>query len=143
MAVLAGGYATHGEAFIHDGNGKDIFWSYGGELTGGSPQRLAFMKQLLESLPFQEMEPNTHKSDGRDFFCLARGTDTYLYFMTPRWKDHDLLFVGPAEWPEWNYEATIYDAWNCSVVKKMVLSCGIHTGLDLHAMAAIVLVRMP
>jgi hypothetical protein len=141
MTAMAGGYGTHGEAFIVDGNGKDIFWSYGGELRGGSPKRLAFLKQVLESVPYQEMEPDTHKGDGRDFFCLAKGSETYLYLMTPTWKDHDMLFVGPASWPDWSYDATIYDAWNCTVARQLVMPCGIHKGLDLPLMVAIRLVR--
>lgn len=53
------------------------------------------MKELLTSLPFQEMEPDTYKGDGRNLFCLRKGSEIYLYLMTPAWKDHDMLYVGP------------------------------------------------
>jgi hypothetical protein len=61
--------------------------------------------------------------------------------MTPRWKDHDMLFVGPAEWPDWTYDVAIYDVWDCTLVRQTILPCGIHKGLSLPAMAAIWLTK--
>jgi hypothetical protein len=138
-AVMAGGYATHGEAFNTPKNHRDVFWSYGGTLRGGSPPRLRFMKELVTSLPFQEMEPDTYKGDGRNLFCLRRNSTVYLYLMTPEWKDHDMLFVGPPEGGAWDYEADIYDAWACRKVRRAVLKCGLARPLRLPPWAAIVL----
>jgi len=140
-AVMAGGYATHGEAFNTPTNHRDIFWSYGGTLRGGSPARLRFLKQVLTSLPFQDMEPDTYKGDGRNLFCLRRGSDVYLYLMTPRWKDHDMLFVGPPEGGTWSYRAVVYDAWKCSKVLSATWKSGLTMHLRLPPFAAIVLNR--
>ncbi|OHD74334.1 MAG: hypothetical protein A2177_05545 [Spirochaetes bacterium RBG_13_68_11] len=139
-AVMAGGYATHGEAFNTRTNKRDIFWSYGGTLRGGSPPRLRFMKDLLVTLPFQDMEPDTYKGDGRNLFCLAKGPEVYLYFMTPAWKDHRMLFVGPPGGRH-RYEATVYDAWACRKVAEATWECGAAKGLELPRYAAIVLRR--
>jgi hypothetical protein len=138
-AVMAGGYATHGEAFNTPTNHKDIFWSYGGTLRGSSPRRLRFMKDLLTSLPFQEMEPDTYKGDGRNMFCLHKGSDIYLSLMTPAWKDHDMLFVGPPEGGTATYDAIIYDAWGCRKVRSARWKCGLIRPLTLPPFAAIVL----
>ena len=44
-----GGYATHGEVFMHP---EDIlWWAKGGVLRGESPARIAFLRETLESLP--------------------------------------------------------------------------------------------
>ncbi len=140
-AVMAGGYATHGEAFNTRTNHRDIFWSYGGKLRGGSPQRLRFMKDLVTSLPFQDMEPDTYRGDGRNMFCLSKGSDVYLYFMTPGWKDHDMLFVGPSMGGSQRYEATVYDAWACRKGFEATWGCGPAIRLKLPRFAAIVLKR--
>jgi hypothetical protein len=138
-AVMAGGYATHGEAFTTRTNKRDIFWSYGGTLRGGSPPRLKFMKDLLATLPFQDMEPDTYKGDGRNLFCLAKGSEVYLFFMTPAWKDHHMLFVGPIEGGRQHYTAIVYDAWDCRRVFEATWGCGPVKGLALPRYAAIVL----
>jgi hypothetical protein len=140
-AVMAGGYATHGEAFNTPTNKRDIFWSYGGRLRGGSPPRLRFMKDLLASLPFQDMEPDTFRGDGRNLFCLAKGSEVCLYFMTPGWKDHRKLFVGPIGGGRQRYDATVYDAWACRKSFEATWECGVARGLALPRYAAIVLRR--
>jgi hypothetical protein len=140
-AVMAGGYATHGEAFNTRTNKRDIFWSYGGTLRGGSPPRLKFMKDLLAALPFQDMLPDTYKGDGRNLFCLAKAPDVYLYFMTPAWKDHGMLYVGPITGGKHRYEVTVYDAWNCRKAYDATWGCGMARPIDLPGYAAIVLKR--
>jgi hypothetical protein len=140
-AVMAGGYATHGEAFNTRTNKRDIFWSYGGRMRGGSPQRLKFIKDLVTSLPFQDMEPDTYKGDGRNLFCLSKGSEVYLYLMTPQWKDHDMLYVGPIEGGVFSYTATIWDAWECRKVGTAEWPCGMARPVRMPRLAAIVLRR--
>ena len=41
-----GAYCTHGETFLNDDD--IIFWSKGGNLTGKSPARIAFLKKITE-----------------------------------------------------------------------------------------------
>src|SRR5262249_32190091 len=53
--VMAGGYASHGEAFVHPGG--LLWWGVGGELVGESPARLGFLKEILSAAPFQDLEP--------------------------------------------------------------------------------------
>jgi hypothetical protein len=53
--TMAGGYASHGETYVHpDGI---LWWAAGGDLVGESPARLAFLKTVMTSLPFQDMVP--------------------------------------------------------------------------------------
>ncbi|WP_407945769.1 DUF5605 domain-containing protein [Paenibacillus puerhi] len=44
-----GGYGGHGETFMHPDN--VIWWARGGKLYGDSPQRLAFMRSILDEAP--------------------------------------------------------------------------------------------
>ena len=48
-----GGYCTHGETYITENNQEDeiLWWSKGGVLQGESPERIAFLRKLIESFP--------------------------------------------------------------------------------------------
>lgn len=49
ITCLQGAYCTHGETFL---NPKEIvWWSKGGKLIGKSPARIAFLREIMESLP--------------------------------------------------------------------------------------------
>ena len=44
---MRGGYAGHGETFMHE---KDLlWWAKGGELRGESWKRIGFLRDLLEA----------------------------------------------------------------------------------------------
>ncbi|MBR5109767.1 MAG: DUF4038 domain-containing protein [Clostridia bacterium] len=45
----SGGYCTHGETFLSDDG--ILWWARGGRLKGESPKRIAFLRQIMESLP--------------------------------------------------------------------------------------------
>ncbi|MHC4200450.1 MAG: nucleoside hydrolase-like domain-containing protein, partial [Planctomycetota bacterium] len=55
LGTIAGCYVGHGETYRHP---KDIlWWSKGGVLHGESPARIAFLRKLVEPLPFADMTP--------------------------------------------------------------------------------------
>ncbi len=121
-SVMAGGYATHGEAFIKDNN-RDIFWAYGGDMTGESARRLKFMKELIAKCPFEQMERDPVNSDSQHYYTLKKGTDFYLVFMRDDMPGKS-LWVG--DWSSLDrktvrYKATVYDVWNCTLVKEEIL----------------------
>ena len=119
-SLMAGGYATHGEAFVRDGNKKDIFWSYGGTMTGESASRLKYMKEIAESLPLDEMERQYINTDGSHYYSLAKGNDLLLMFFL-----HDMPgkfpWLGPWDQKEDKtcYRATLFDIWNCRVLETI------------------------
>ena len=47
--AASGGYCTHGETFLSED--EVLWWSRGGVLKGDSPKRIAFLREILESLP--------------------------------------------------------------------------------------------
>jgi hypothetical protein len=141
QAVMAGCYATHGEAYRIDDNSKDIFWSYGGVMVGESPKRLKFLKQILESCPYQEMEPDLMKSEGRNSFCVKKGAELYLYFETPDNKDKGQLFLGLPDAGGGQFEIEVYDAWNCWLHTRLCVKAG-RVLLDVPPWAVIKAVRI-
>ena len=73
--TLAGGYASHGDTHVHPGGIQ--FWAAGGTFYGESPQRLGFLRKVMESLPFQEMSPNSEVVVDGD--ALAKKGEAYLF----------------------------------------------------------------
>ncbi len=76
ITALNGGYAGHGETYLDE---RDVlWWSKGGRLKGESPDRIAFLRQLLEEAgaPLEPLGPSwvwTRVS-------AARAGDTWLYY---------------------------------------------------------------
>lgn len=48
-AVVTGGYCTHGETYLDDND--VLWWAKGGVLHGESPERIAFLRKIVEGLP--------------------------------------------------------------------------------------------
>ncbi len=102
-----GGYVGHGETYLHP---QDIlWWSKGGVLHGESPQRIAFLRQILEEAPDGGLDPidlswNNQARVGRP-------------------PEYSLQYWGvyaPALWeldlPEsFSYQAEIIDTWNMTI----------------------------
>lgn len=59
--TVQGGYCTHGETFLpgtqegekatRTGEKDVVWWAKGGRLNGESPARIAFLREIIESLP--------------------------------------------------------------------------------------------
>jgi hypothetical protein len=62
-----GAYCTHGETYEHPEN--ILWWSKGGQLYGKSPQRIAFLHQVMEESPSEGLLP----------FHNVWNKQTYLY----------------------------------------------------------------
>ena len=54
----SGAFCTHGETFLSED--EILWWAKGGKLKGQSPSRIAFLREIMESLP----GPLTPKRDG-------------------------------------------------------------------------------
>jgi len=55
LGTVRGGYVGHGETYL---NPQDIlWWSKGGVLHGESPQRIAFLRRIVESSPARGLLP--------------------------------------------------------------------------------------
>jgi hypothetical protein len=82
--TMAGAYASHGETYVHP-NGL-LWWAAGGNLEGESPARLAFLRTVMTSMPFQEMAPAPELVVNGT--VLAKPGQTYLLYVP--WKQQQL-----------------------------------------------------
>ncbi len=140
LSAMAGGYATHGECYIVKGNRKDIFWTYGGTMVSQSAPRLKFLKEIMDSLPYQEMEQDYTQVDGINGFCLKKERSAYLTLMTRNQKGRPNRRAKIGEKLEGDtgtYEVTVYDLWNCNVLSKEVLGAGALVLEEYPAMLAV------
>jgi len=78
LAILAGGYASHGETLLKEDDALDenttpsLWWSHGGELRGASPQRIAFLRRIVEETA------NLQGKDARRTGLTAQAAPYYL-----------------------------------------------------------------
>lgn len=123
LTAMAGGYGTHGEVFRSDENNRDLFWSYGGTLIGESGPRLKYMKEILMSCPWQQMERNYVDTDGQHYFSLTRNQEEYILFSRCDLPGKGYWF-GPYDGSEPEYDATVYYVWNCQVKERLTVKQG-------------------
>ncbi|MDO4339324.1 MAG: DUF5605 domain-containing protein [Eubacteriales bacterium] len=112
---MRGGYLTHGEVFVQN---PYIWWSHGGRLYGNSPERIAFLRKIMEQAPSGsaplKLTPENHQANwDAPCFCREQDKSFYLYyfgFSQPSFRSYEL--------PEGcRYEIELIDTWNMSIDK--------------------------
>lgn len=122
-ATLRGGYAGHGETYLNDDN--ILWWSHGGILHGDSPERFAFLKEVLDEIPGAGLHPIEAEWDelcATVESCEAyagKAQSYYLYyygFNRPSFREyyHD---------DTTKYHVEILDTWNMTIT-----DVGVHWG---------------
>ena len=74
-AYCIGAFATHGETYLSDDD--ILWWAKGGKLKGESPERIAFLRKVIESLP-SAIEPWYEPENvlfGEEFLGYKAGPD--------------------------------------------------------------------
>jgi hypothetical protein len=110
LGTVHGGYVGHGETYLHP---QDIlWWSKGGVLHGQSPERIAFLKRILEQSPADGLEPMRVGVVNKDRFPTAGKEGEYYltYFGTrqPAQTTFDL--------PTGNrYRIEVIDVWEMTI----------------------------
>jgi uncharacterized protein DUF5605/uncharacterized protein DUF4038 len=100
-----GGYVGHGETYLHPDD--ILWWSKGGVLHGESPERIAFLRKVMEDGPPEGI-------DYRDYDSGVRAS---------RWDDYYLYYYGkmqsarkPLSLPEdRTYTVEVIDTWEMTV----------------------------
>lgn len=105
---VRGGYVGHSETYMHPED--KIWWAKGGRLYGTSPQRIAFLRQIIEEGPKDGLDPLPSEWDlpsagVEDEFYLF-----YFGFSQPRFRQFKMK-------PGINYQVELLDTWNMTVVK--------------------------
>lgn len=106
MGSLAGCYVGHGETYKHP---KDLlWWAKGGVLRGKSPARIQFMKDIIEGLPYVEMDPDF--SNYPEIYIMSKQAECYLmYFAGKKSIALDL----PGDRP---YKVDGIDTWEMKIL---------------------------
>jgi hypothetical protein len=101
LGAVSGAYAGHGETYLHP---QDIlWWSKGGVFHGESPQRIAFLRRVLEATPAPGLRPLPNQK----FPAAAVEDKFYLfYFDTHQPALADLELPSNAA-----FQAAVLDPW--------------------------------
>jgi hypothetical protein len=101
VGTVCGGYVGHGET-LKDPN-DILWWSKGGVLHGQSPPRIAFLRALMEKLPYTEMTPSRL---GTTALVLSKPGSVYLVYAL---KDGPIALELAGNH---DYSVTAVDTWN-------------------------------
>lgn len=107
LGFARGAYVGHGETYLHP---QDIlWWGKGGVLHGQSPERIAFLRKLIEDAPNTRLAP---LDLGWDYLpCCGGAPDYYLhYFGNTQPASRTVALPG-----ENTYSVDIFDTWNMTV----------------------------
>lgn len=108
-AYIGGGYATHGEVLEGD------WLSNGGELSGESPARIEFLKQIVEEGPKEGLEPV-------DQYYLnnvaGKPGEYYLYYFGKDTPDAwDFILPDDELEPGDRFKVDVVDTWNLTITR--------------------------
>lgn len=103
--MVRGGYVGHGETYVNPGD--VVWWSKGGELRGGSPARIAFLRQILEAGP--TISPigritNTHMES------YGEVGNYYLTYFGNRQPAQITVNL-----PDGQFQCDVIDTWNMTI----------------------------
>ena len=109
IMVVNGGYAGHGETFMHP---EDVlWWSKGGGLQGESWQRIDFLHEIIVDMPPGGLTPMADKWQWTRVSSGINGEYRLIYF-----GEHQ-----PVEWAvglpmeDGDYDIDLIDTWNMTI----------------------------
>ncbi|MBU7591207.1 DUF5605 domain-containing protein [Metabacillus halosaccharovorans] len=104
--VCSGGYVTHGETYMHPEG--IIWWSHGGKLHGESPERIAFLRTILEEGPAKRLTPIDFSWD------VSAGNIDDEYILAYFGQSRPSFNILPL--PKGNqYKVELIDTWEMSI----------------------------
>lgn len=110
MAVINGGYASHGETYVNVANTR--WWAQGGLLEGKSIARIQFLKEIIYDLPENGLvEMNASPTKWNRLNSVKLNDDYFLFYFEDR--QHCERFI---ELPEnKKYKIEIIDTWDMTI----------------------------
>ncbi|WP_020616476.1 DUF5605 domain-containing protein [Paenibacillus daejeonensis] len=104
--AVRGGYVGHGETYVHPE--EILWWSKGGQLHGSSPQRIGFLKQILEEGPEGRLDPLPSEWDVPR---AGIANHYYLYYFGFNQPSYRHFRMDPGT----NYQVDVIDTWEMTV----------------------------
>jgi len=135
QVTLAGGYASHGEAYVHpDGL---LWWAVGGELVGDSPARLGFLKEVMTQAPFQDLAPAPTAVMGGT--ALAQAGGYYLFYFRKLATEPAQIATTDSEL----YKVELIDPWLMKIYALGYTTGGIQAFTPVMAPCLLRLTKTP
>jgi hypothetical protein len=104
--AVRGGYVGHGETYVHT---EDIlWWAKGGKLHGTSPDRIGFLRRIMEESPGGHLEPLPGHWDAPSAGIKDQYELIYFGFNQPTYR----RFVMP---PGIRFQIDVIDTWNMTI----------------------------
>lgn len=111
QGTVAGTYVGHGETYRHP---EDVvWWSKGGPLRGKSPERIAFLRKVLEEGPASGLEPIDKWQDERT--AGKRGEYYLVYFGKEKPTEWAVGVPSSGLKEPLTLTAEVLDTWNMTV----------------------------
>lgn len=111
---IRGGYLSHGEVYVQY---EQIWWAHGGKLHGTCPQRIAFLKDVMNDVPENagplQLTAENHEANW-DVPCLCTKDDSYFLYYFGFFKPAFRTYVLPKGH---EYEIELLDTWDMTVKK--------------------------
>jgi hypothetical protein len=113
-AVVRGGYMGHGETYVHP---QDIiWWSHGGELHGTSPERIAFLRKILEEAPGPINRIMANPAEPLPYWDIVVGgieEEYYLFYFGLSQPIFRPFKMGEGK----KYKVEIIDTWDMTITE--------------------------
>jgi hypothetical protein len=110
-AYIGGAYATHGDAF---GPSEDPTWiSIGGKLQGQSPDRIAFLRKIVEAGPPEGLTPIDQYFENN--IAGKRGHYYLIYFGRDPIKEWEFHLPQKGLEAGLRFQADVIDTWNMEI----------------------------
>jgi hypothetical protein len=103
--AVRGGYVAHGETYLNDA--EELWWSKGGELTGTSPERMAFLRGIIAASPTGVLDPLPSDWDAPRGGVVGEYELIYFGFNRPRFRNLRL--------PAGRFAVDVIDTWQMSI----------------------------
>jgi hypothetical protein len=106
--TVRGGYVGHGETYMHPE--ETLWWSKGGVLHGQSPERIGFLRKILEEGPKDGLNPLSSRWDSP---CAGKDGEYYLMYFGNRQPSFKLLDLPAGN----RYRVEVIDVWDMTIRK--------------------------
>ncbi len=106
VGLTHGGYVGHGETYLHPDD--ILWWSKGGVLHGESPERIAFMRRIMEGGPERGFDPVPWWRSWKAH-AVGKGDDYILLYWGVR-QPGEMTLELPAR-----YRADVIDTWEMTI----------------------------
>lgn len=102
-----GAYCTHGETYLNPDN--VLWWSKGGKLYGKSPERIAFLHEIMKDAPEKGLYP-FHNEWNKQTYLFKTG-EYYLHYFGNSQQAAAIINLPASE----QFKLDVIDAWEMTI----------------------------